>query len=214
MRFCILYDSYAKSNSPLKDVDLPGDPAAYLPADAEVEYHVIHKATAVKQIIELSKRNFDVFVNVCDGAWDEDRPGIEVVQALERLGLAFTGADANFYEPSREKMKLVCHYWGIKTPAYVFAKTDDDIERAAATLRYPMIVKHASSYSSIGMTRDSRVTSAEALRFQAQDDRRVRPGADRGVHRGARVHGAGGRERGGSHESLRLPARGIPLPAR
>ncbi|MEZ4636515.1 MAG: SET domain-containing protein-lysine N-methyltransferase [Caldilineaceae bacterium] len=129
MRFCILYDSYAKSNSPLKDVDLPGDPAAYLPADAEVEYHVIHKATAVKQIIELSKRNFDVFVNVCDGAWDEDRPGIEVVQALERLGLAFTGADANFYEPSREKMKLVCHYWGIKTPAYVFAKTDDDIER-------------------------------------------------------------------------------------
>lgn len=168
MRFCVLYDSYAQSNSPLKDVDLPGDPAPHLPEDAEVEYHVIHKATAVKQIIELSKRNFDVFINVCDGAWDEDRPGVEVVQALERLGLAFTGADTNFYEPSREKMKLVCHYWGIKTPAYVFAYGDDDIERAAATLNYPMIVKHASSYGSIGMTRDSRVTSADALRFQAR----------------------------------------------
>ncbi len=167
MRFCILYDTYAKSNSPLKDVDLPGNPAAYLPKDADITYCVIHKATAVKQIIELSKQNFDVFVNVCDGAWDEDRPGIEVVQALERLGLAFTGADSNFYEPSREKMKLVCHYWGIKTPAYVFARTDADIDRAAAVLRYPMIVKHASSYSSIGMTRDSRVTSPDALRVQA-----------------------------------------------
>jgi D-alanine-D-alanine ligase len=168
MKYCILYDSYAKSNSPLKDVDLPGDPAPYLEEGAEVEHHVIHKATAVKQIIELAKQNFDVFINVCDGAWDEDRPGIEVVQAMERLGLAFTGADSNFYEPSREKMKMVCHYWGIKTPAYVFAQTEQDIELAARDLRYPMIVKHASSYSSIGMTRDSRVTTPEALRFQAR----------------------------------------------
>jgi hypothetical protein len=45
----------------------------------------IGKATAVVQIRELVARNAaDVYLNLCDGAWDEDRAGIEVVQALER----------------------------------------------------------------------------------------------------------------------------------
>ncbi len=144
-----------------------GIPTPYLPEGSEAEVHIIHKATAVKQVIELSKQGFDVFINLCDGAWDEDRPGIEVVQAMERLGLAFTGADSAFYEPTREKMKLICHYWGIKTPAGVFANTMDDVEIAVETLRYPMIVKHANSYSSIGMTRESRVTNADDLRRMA-----------------------------------------------
>ena len=57
-----------------------------------------------------------MFLNLCDGAWDEARPGIEVVSALERLELAFTGAGTSFYEPSREVMKLVCHYLDIPYP--------------------------------------------------------------------------------------------------
>ena len=57
-----------------------------------------------------------MFLNLCDGAWDEARPGIEVVSALERLELAFTGAGTAFYEPSREVMKLVCHYLDIPYP--------------------------------------------------------------------------------------------------
>lgn len=167
MKICILYDSYAQSNSPLKEVDLPCDPAPFL-AGHDYTRVVIHKATAVKQIIELSRQGFDLFLNLCDGAWDEDRPGVEVAQALERLGLAFTGADSAFFEPSREKMKLVCHYWGIGTPAYVMAHSAVDVEVAAANLCCPLIVKHPSSYSSIGLTRQSRVTDARELRAQAQ----------------------------------------------
>lgn len=166
MKICVLDDSYEESDSPLKEVDYPTDPTRYLP-EHECEHHFIHKSTAVRQVIELSKRGFDVFINLCDGAWDEDRPGIEVVQALERLGLPFTGANSTFFEPSREKMKLVCHYNGIKTPAYVFATTPTDVDLAAANLRYPMIVKHPSSYSSIGLTPASRVMDADALHEQA-----------------------------------------------
>lgn len=166
MKICILDDSYEESDSPLKAVDFPTDPTRYLPEHI-CEHHFIHKATAVQQVITLSKQGFDLFINLCDGAWDEDRPGIEVVQALERLGLPFTGASSAFYEPSREKMKLVCHYNGIKTPAYLFATTPADVDLAAANLRYPMIVKHPSSYSSIGLTPASRVTNAAALHEQA-----------------------------------------------
>lgn len=166
MKICILDDSYADSNSPLKAVDLPADPAPYL-GEHEWERHFLHKATAVRQVIELSKRGFDVFLNLCDGAWDEDRPGIEVVQTLERLGLAFTGANSTFYDPSRQRMKLVCHYNGIRTPAAVFAAHLADVEVAARSLRFPLIVKHPNSYSSIGMTRASRVENLPDLHAQA-----------------------------------------------
>jgi D-alanine-D-alanine ligase-like ATP-grasp enzyme len=167
MKICILDDSYEQSHSVLKAVDLPSDPRRYL-AEHDCEQYFLHKATAVQQVIQLARRNFDVFINLCDGAWDEDRPGIEVVQALERLGLPFTGATSAFYEPTREKMKKICHYWGIPTPAYHFAYHLPAVEVAAQTLRYPMIVKHPNSYSSIGLTPASRVTTERELFDQAR----------------------------------------------
>src|SRR5712692_2661411 len=140
MNICILDDSYERSDTVFKEFDFLPDPIPYLEGH-HCERHFLHKATAVRQILELSKRGFDVFLNLCDGAWEEDRPGIEVVQALERLGVPFTGATSSFYEPSRETMKRVCHYWGIRTPAYVFAADAQGIQ-TAASLRFPLIVKH------------------------------------------------------------------------
>jgi D-alanine-D-alanine ligase len=165
MRICILSDAYENSTAPTKEYDIQCDPTPYLTEhDCETVY--LQKATAVRQIIELSRRGFDVFINLCDGAWDEDRPGIEVVQALERLGLAFTGAGSACYDPTRESMKRVCAAWGLHTPAHVFVENEGEATWRAASLRYPMIVKHPGSYNSIGLTPASRVTSAEALAEQ------------------------------------------------
>ncbi len=166
MKICLLTDCYADSTSPFKEYDLPCDPRPHLP-EADWELVALQKSTAVRTVIELSRQGFDLFFNLCDGAWDEDRPGIEVVQALERLGCAFTGAGSEFYEPSREAMKRVCQAWGIDAPAYVMAMTAADVDHAAATLRLPLIVKHPSSYSSIGLTAASRVETHQALGEQA-----------------------------------------------
>ena len=166
LRVCILSDAYEDSASPLKPHDLPCDPRPYLTRH-HCEIFFLNKRTAVRQVIELSRQGFDVFVNLCDGAWEEDRPGIEVVQALERTGQAFTGATSAFYEPTREAMKRVCAAYGIRTPAAVFARDEKGIVRAACTLHYPLIVKHPNSYSSIGLTRASRVTNEAELRAQA-----------------------------------------------
>jgi D-alanine-D-alanine ligase len=159
----VLTYAYGDSTSPFKDLDLPCDPRPYLP-DADWQYVALQKSSAVATVVELAGQGFDVFLNLCDGAWGEDRPGIEVVEALERLGVAFTGATTEFYEPSREAMKRVCHAWRVDAPRYEVAITPDDVERAAASLRFPLIVKHPSSYSSIGMTRTSRVETPAALR--------------------------------------------------
>lgn len=166
MKICVLDPSYENSDSPMKDYDPLSDVARHLEGH-ECETVYIDKAKGVRQIVELSRRGFDVFINLCDGAWDEDRAGIEVVQTLERLGLAFTGATSNFFEPTREVMKKVCHFWGIKAPAYVLATSSQDVELAAQTLRFPLITKHPNSYSSIGLTKDSRVETPEALREEA-----------------------------------------------
>lgn len=163
LRIAVLHPSYAESNAPFAKMDPTCSPARYLPEAVCTDFF-IHKRTAVKQVVEAAQQGFDVFFNLCDGAWAEDRPGIEVVQALERLNVPFTGAGSLFYEPSREAMKMACESVGVKFPAYVMARCPSDVERAAATLRYPMIVKHPNSYGSVGLTRESRVTNAAALR--------------------------------------------------
>ena len=157
MRIALLHPSNSDSLSPFKDFDPPRVPDHYLP-DHDYERFQIRKSSAVRQISEIARMGFDAAVNLCDGAWDEDRPGIEVVQALERFGMAFTGAESAFYDPSRQAMKMACHSVGVKFPAYVIAQRLDDTQKARH-LRYPLIVKHPHSYSSVGLTRQSRVTS-------------------------------------------------------
>lgn len=167
MKICVLDPSYENSDSPMKDYDPLSDVARHLQGH-ECETVYIDKAKGVRQIVELSRRGYDVFINLCDGAWDEDRAGIEIVQTMERLNLAFTGATSNFFEPTREVMKKVCHFWGIKAPAYVVARTSEDVDLAAKTLRFPLITKHPNSYSSIGLTKASRVETPRALHEQAE----------------------------------------------
>lgn len=166
MKVCILSDAYEGSDSPLAAVDAVSDPSRHLDDRHECVRVDLRKATAVREVTRLSRQGFDVFFNLCDGAWDEDRPGIEVVEALERLGVAYTGPTPAFYEPSRDAMKRVCHAWGILTPPGVTVREEADLDRVLATFRFPLIVKHPSSYSSIGMTRRSRVVSPEELRAE------------------------------------------------
>lgn len=165
MRICLLTDQDLDGG--LAHGDWPCDPRPFLP-DAEWKLGVLKYETAVSQVVHLARDGADLFFNLCDGAWDEGRPGIEVVQTLERLEVPFTGATSEFFEPSREAMKRVCRTWDVDTPAYVIGAGEDDLERAADMLRFPLFVKHPSSYASVGLTRDSRVETAEALFAQGR----------------------------------------------
>ncbi|HYW45767.1 MAG TPA: SET domain-containing protein-lysine N-methyltransferase [Bryobacteraceae bacterium] len=166
MKIAVLHPSYEGSSSPFKDLEPECDPARYLP-DHECASFRLTKAAAARQAGEIARMGFDVAINLCDGAWDEDRAGIEVVVALERLGVAFTGAGSAFYDPSREAMKMACHSAAVDFPAYGIARAAEDVDRVANQLSFPMIVKHPQGYSSLGLTPESRVTSTEELHRQA-----------------------------------------------
>jgi D-alanine-D-alanine ligase-like ATP-grasp enzyme len=166
VKVCVLYcaDEVSPEGVP-GPAPAPIELAEYGPRH-KYTYHELTKNTAVRELKRLARRDFDVFLNLCDGAWDEARPGIEVVGALERLELAFTGAAAAFYEPSREAMKRVCHYLDIRYPRGVAVRGPDEAASVMARLRFPLIVKHPNSYNSIGLTPASRVQTLAGLEEQ------------------------------------------------
>lgn len=167
MKICILESAYESSDSPMKSHDHPSSPEKYFKGH-EIEQHFLDKNTAVRRVTELTSHGFDIFVNLCDGSWDEDRAGIEVVQALERLNVPFTGADSSFYDPTRDLMKMVCRYYGVRVPDHVNITGLDDLKTETRHLHYPLIVKHPNSYSSIGLTSSSVVENHEQLLEQSR----------------------------------------------
>lgn len=167
MKICILESAYESSDSPMKSHDPASSPETYFKGH-EIEQHFLDKKTAVRRVTELASQGFDAFVNLCDGSWDEDRAGIEVVQALERLNVPFTGAGSAFYDPGRDLMKMVCRYYGVKVPGSVMISDLNDLRAETRGLRYPLIVKHPNSYSSIGLTASSKVETEEQLREQCR----------------------------------------------
>jgi D-alanine-D-alanine ligase len=166
VRICLLTNQDLDAD-PFPDDDWPCDPRPFLP-DAEWHVAVLEKGTSVRTVKALARGGFDVFFNLCDGAADEESPGIEVVRTLERLGVPFTGSNSAFYEPSRTKLKRVCKRLGIDTPAHVMARDAAAVERAARRLTFPLFVKHHSSYASIDLSRSSRVATPAGLRRQAR----------------------------------------------
>ena len=155
MRVCLLYDD-----------ELYGfDPAPFL-KKFDWELVTLHRPV-LGRIRELAASGkFDVYFNLCDGAADEEYPGLDVVQALEEFNLPFTGADSKFYNPTREEMQAVADAHGLGFAKGHRLLGTDGLEDQVKDLRYPLMVKHPHSYSSIGMTRESRCDTSEQLRVQ------------------------------------------------
>ena len=167
LRVCLLTNQELDSDHFPPD-DWPCDPRPFLP---EATWYVAtlwwkECGPDVERLVRSGK--FDLFFNLCDGAEDQDSPGIEVVKTLERLGVPFTGATSDFYEPTRRQMKEACRRQGIATPRWVITQDDDVVEYAAKLLRFPLFVKHYISYASVDLSRASKVVSPAGLRRQAR----------------------------------------------
>ena len=159
MRVCVLYDEETYGFTPAEFLK-------HYPCEWEM---VTLSRPVIDKLRLLKEQNrFDVYFNLCDGAADEDYPGLDVVEALEELNLPFTGADSRFYDPTREEMQAVADANGVGFAKGHHVTTLDGLERLVSDLRYPLMVKHPHSYSSIGMTKDSRVEDMAQLRQQVE----------------------------------------------
>ncbi len=143
------------------------NPAVFL-KDYSWEIYFVNLLNSTAVVQELVKRDFDIFLNMCDASWTERYPGPEVIKALENAEVAFTGGDSHFYDPSREDMKRICRHYGILTPGGVEVSCEADIDQAVEGLRFPLFVKIPNSFGSTGIERTSRVETIEALHSQAR----------------------------------------------
>jgi D-alanine-D-alanine ligase-like ATP-grasp enzyme len=162
MRICVL------SDEEIEDFD----PSPFM---KDFEWKLVTlKAPVFEKIRDLAdSKEFDVFLNVCEGYEpevleqnDAGYEGIEVIKALENLGVPFTGADSRCYDPSREEMQAVAEVHGIGFPTGYRVRNVKEAVELAGDLRYPIMVKHPKSYGSTGMFKESRADSLEQVSTQ------------------------------------------------
>ncbi|HYC39679.1 MAG TPA: SET domain-containing protein-lysine N-methyltransferase [Chitinophagaceae bacterium] len=168
MRVCVLQPDYSTTGVDYKNYDPPRDLSRLLP-EAEVHHVFVNKLTTYKQLRELSRKGFDVFVNLCEGYQEWEVPSIDVVHSLEALDLPFTGPGSNLFDPPKELMKYLAYCEGVRTPGYVLVREREDIGEALKHLRFPMFVKPAKAGDSLGVDEHSLVQNAKELEQKIDD---------------------------------------------
>lgn len=162
MRICVL------SDEEIQDFDV----SPYLKG---YDYEFVTVRRPVMDVLKgLKERNeFDLYLNVCEGYEMDDEDdngyeGIEVVKALEELGLPFTGTTSDLFDPTREEMQAAADANGVGFAKGYRVHSVDDAKRLVNSLRYPIMVKHPQSYGSTGMIKESRCDSLDEVLTQVE----------------------------------------------
>lgn len=167
MKVCVLQPDYSRSSVDYANYDPPRDLSALLPG--HVVHHVaLDKLTTYRQLKELSRKGYDIFVNLCEGYLEWDVPSIDVIHALDALELPYTGPTATLYDPPKVLMKYVAHTTDVRTPLHVVVTAREGASAAGAAarkagLRYPLFVKPAKAGDSLGVDEHSLVANEAEL---------------------------------------------------
>lgn len=162
MKVCVLQPDYSTTGVDYKNYDPPRNLSALLP-DMECDHVSLNKLTTYRQLKELKKKNYDVFINLCEGYLEWEVPSIDVIHTFDLLDLPYTGPTAKLYDPTKELMKYVAHCEGIKTPDYFIIDQPEDIEKVEKYLSYPMFIKPAKAGDSLGIDENSVLYTKQDL---------------------------------------------------
>ncbi len=166
-RICVLQPDYSLSAVDYKNYDPHRDLSSLIP-EACVDHVYLNKLTTYKQLKELKKQHYAIFVNLCEGYLEWDVPSVDVIYSLELLQLPFTGPNTILYDPEKELMKYVAYTEGINTPAYALVTGVQDLLTETKHLRYPLFVKPSKAGDSLGIDEKSLVQNPEDLALKVQ----------------------------------------------
>jgi len=162
MKICVLQPDYSTTDVDYKYYDPARNLSSLLPND-QIDHVFLNKLTTYKQLKALSKRGYDIFVNLCEGYLEWEVPSIDVIQTLDLLNLPYTGPNTTLYDPPKPLMKYVAYCAGVKTPASVEITSVYQLDEVVEKLKFPMFVKPAKAGDSLGIDERSLVRSAEEL---------------------------------------------------
>ncbi len=162
MKICVLQPDYETTDVDYKNYDPPRNLSKLLPLD-EVHHVSLNKLTVYKQLKNLRKENFDIYVNLCEGYLDWEVPSIDVIHSLELLNLPYTGPNAVLYDPPKPLMKYAAYCAGVKTPNFAEIENADNIASKIQHLSFPLFVKPSKAGDSLGVDDLSLVNNLAAL---------------------------------------------------
>jgi D-alanine-D-alanine ligase len=165
MRICVLQPDYSTTDVDYKHYDPARDLSPLMP-EATFDHVLLNKLTTYRQLHQLSRQKYDIYVNLCEGYLDWSVPSIDVIHALEQLNLPYTGPTSLLYDPPKELMKYVAFVEGIKTPAFALV---DDMKTLVADcrhLKYPLFVKPHQAGDSLGVDNASLVHNEDELKVK------------------------------------------------
>lgn len=168
MKVCVLQPDYSTTDVDYKNYDPPRDLSLLLPGDT-VDHIFLNKLSTYRQLKELRKKKYDIFVNLCEGYLEWSVPSVDVIHSLELLNLPYTGPTALLYDPPKELMKYVAYTCGINTPPYVLVKNLHDINEVVSRLSFPLFIKPAKAGDSLGIDADSLVKNRAGLERKVTD---------------------------------------------
>lgn len=162
MKICVLQPDYSTTSVDYQYYDPPRQ-LAHLWPGAQIDNVFLNKLTTYRQLKELSKKGYDVFVNLCEGYLEWEIPSIDVIYTLELLGLPFTGPGTKLYDPPKELMKYVAYCQDVRIPQYVLVEKLEDVSTAVEKLSFPLFVKPAKAGDSLGIDEHSLVQNEQQL---------------------------------------------------
>ena len=165
MKICVLQPDYRTTEVDYKNYDPPRDLSALL-SGHEVHHIFLNKLTTYKQLKQLSRASFDIYINLCEGYLEWEVPSIDVIHTLDALNLPYTGPNATLYDPPKSLMKYVAYCAGVKTPDYILHTGNEQLAEQTTRLQFHLFVKPAKSGDSLGIDDLSRVDDFESLQKQ------------------------------------------------
>ncbi len=163
MKVCVLQPDYSTTDVDYKYYDPPRNLSSLLPGDI-VDHVFLNKLSTYKKLKELRKKNYDIFVNLCEGYLEWSVPSIDVIHSFEMLNLPYTGPTPLLYDPPKELMKYVAYTCGIKTPAYILVTHVEQRSEVVSKLKFPLFIKPAKAGDSLGIDADSLVRNEKNLK--------------------------------------------------
>ena len=162
LKVCVLQPDYSTTSVDYQYYDPPRQISHLMP-EASFEYISLNKLTTYKQLLECSKKNFDIYVNLCEGYLEWEVPSIDVIQTLDLLELPYTGPTVTLYDPPKTVMKYLAYCEGVVSPQYHEIRSVNDAKKIASTASYPLFVKPAKAGDSLGIDNGSLVKDGNAL---------------------------------------------------
>lgn len=163
MKICVLQPDYSFTGVDYKNYDPPRNLSSLMP-EVEMDHVFINKLSTFKQLKELSKKGYDIFVNLCEGYPDWEVPGYDVYFNAELLNLPITGPGSRLFDVPKKLMKYVAYCEGVRIPSYALVNSLDEIEKETAQLKYPLFVKPAHAGDSLGVDENSLVNNPGELK--------------------------------------------------